>query len=115
MDYVDPKRYVGKWYEQVLIPNWFETNCADTFAEYKIIDDKTLSVVNTCTRNGKTSGKEGKGYILDETNSKLKVVFDPIFNQGGQYWIVKLGDSYDYGYSVVSSPDYKYLWILSRQ
>lgn len=98
-----------------MIPNWFETNCVDTQAEYKMIDDKTISVINTCTRNGKRSDKEGKGYIEDDTNAKLKIVFDPIFKQGGQYWIVKLGDSYDYDYSVVSSPDYNYLWILSRK
>ena len=34
---------------------------------------------------------------------------------GGQYWVVRLGDGEDYTYSVVSSPDYKLLWILYRQ
>ena len=32
---------------------------------------------------------------------------------GAQYWIVRLAN--DYSYSVVSSPDYKYLWILYRE
>ena len=57
----------------------------------------------------------GKATIEDSSNAKLKVVFNPIVKIGAQYWIVKLGDAYNYGYSVVSSPDYKYLWILSRE
>jgi len=32
---------------------------------------------------------------------------------GAQYWIVRLAK--DYSYSVVSSPNYRYLWILYRQ
>ena len=51
----------------------------------------------------------------NESHSKLKVIFNPLMKYGkGQYWIVKLGDAYNYGYSVVSTPDYKMLWILSR-
>ncbi|MGD0644784.1 MAG: lipocalin family protein, partial [Candidatus Bathyarchaeia archaeon] len=30
----------------------------------------------------------------------------------GDYWIIKLGNDYDY--AVVGTPNRKYLWILSR-
>ena len=56
----------------------------------------------------------GKAVIEDTvTNSKLKVEFIQTLDIGGQYWIVRLAK--DYSYSVVGSPNYRYLWILCRQ
>ena len=113
--YVNVTRYLGVWWEQARIPAGFEKGCVDTFATYSLINQSAIKVNNTCTRDGKTSSGIATGYIEDKTNSKLKVVFNPYIKLGGQYWIVKLGDRYDYEYSVVSSPDYRYLWILSRE
>ena len=45
-----------------------------------------------------------------QTGAKLKVTFFWPFY--GDYWIIKLGENYDY--SVVGTPNRKYLWILSR-
>ena len=44
------------------------------------------------------------------TNAKLKVTFFWPFY--GDYWILDLGDNYEY--AVVGAPNRKYLWILSR-
>ncbi|MCA1765003.1 MAG: lipocalin family protein, partial [Desulfobulbaceae bacterium] len=44
------------------------------------------------------------------TNAKLKVTFFRPFS--GDYWIIGLGD--DYEYAVVGHPERKYLWILAR-
>jgi apolipoprotein D and lipocalin family protein len=53
----------------------------------------------------------GKAWVVDKsTNAKLKVSFFWPFR--GDYWIIELGK--DYEYAVVSSPNRKYLWILSR-
>ena len=57
--------------------------------------------------DGRKKEATGKGFVEDSSNAKLKIIFNPILRTGGPYWIVKLGDSYDYGYTVVSSPDYK--------
>ncbi len=63
--------------------------------------------------------KENTGKaILDpndkeHTNAKLKVEFVQTLDIGGAYWIVRLDK--DYTYSVVSSPNYQYLWILYRE
>ena len=115
VNHVDVDRYLGRWYEQASIPANFEKGCVNTQAFYSLIDSKTIKVDNLCYVDGKKKESLGKGFIEDNTNAKLKVVFNPIFKFGGQYWIVKLGDAQNYGYSVVSSPDYKYLWILSRE
>lgn len=110
--YVDVNQYLGVWYEQAVIPFYFERGCSKTFATYSLNTDKTIKVNNTCTRNGRPTSSIGKAIAEDSTNSKLKVEFIQTLDIGGQYWIVRLGENYSY--SVVSSPDYKYLWILSR-
>ena len=47
----------------------------------------------------------------EHTNAKLKVRF-PGSPADGDYWIVRLDESYSY--VVVSGPNYNYLWILYR-
>ena len=54
---------------------------------------------------------KGNAKVVDKnSNAKLKVTFFWPFY--GDYWILKLGDNYDY--SIVGTPNRKYLWILSR-
>lgn len=50
VDYVDPAKYVGTWYEQAVIPYYFERDCTNTEAIYSIISTKTLRVDNICYR-----------------------------------------------------------------
>lgn len=75
-------------------------------------DGKTIKVDNSCIRDGKVHGGIAKAIVEDETHAKLKVEFT-ILDIGGQYWIVRLPK--DYSYSVVTTPDYRCLWILYRQ
>ena len=83
VDHVDPQKYVGRWYEQCSIPSNFEINCIDTQAFYTIIDEKTLGVENSCTRDGNRTVTAGKAFIEDSSNSKLRVVFNPVTKTGG--------------------------------
>jgi apolipoprotein D and lipocalin family protein len=54
---------------------------------------------------------KGKARVVDPiTNAKLKVSFSWPF--WGDYWIIDLGEDFDY--AVVSEPRRKYLWILAR-
>lgn len=111
--YVDVKSYLGTWYEQAVIPYYFERGCSHTKAVYSTNKDGTLRVDNSCIRNGKLQENVGKAIPEDSTNAKLKVEFVQTLDIGGQYWIVRLAK--DYSYSVVSSPNYRYLWILYRE
>lgn len=111
---VDINRYLGKWYEISAIELWFERNCYGVTANYSLLDDGKIRVLNTC-RKGSLDGKEkiakGKARVVDSaSNSKLKVSFFWPFE--GDYWIIELGENYEY--SVVGSPDRESLWILSR-
>ena len=59
----------------------------------------------------------GKAYPdpkdTEKTNAKLKLQFVSTLDISGDYWVVRLDK--DYTYSVVSSPNYNYLWILYRE
>lgn len=110
VDHVDLARYAGKWYEIARLPARFQEGCENSSADYSL-EGGGVRVVNRCFRAGVESVAEGNAKVVDAaTNSKLKVSFFWPFY--GDYWIVELGQ--DYEYSVVSDPERKYLWILSR-
>jgi len=112
--YVDIERYLGKWYEIALYPNWFEKGCFRSTAFYEKLENGQIKVTNQCHMNapdGKLNKAIGIASIADdETNAKLKVQFFWPFK--GDYWIIGLDE--DYQYAIVSEPDRQYLWILSR-
>ena len=112
--FVDLTKYVGKWYEIASFPQFFQKGCTCTTAEYTATDKGYITVENRCNKNsidGKQSYIKGKVFVEKNTgNAQLKVQFFWPFK--GKYWIIDLAD--DYSYAVVSEPDRKYLWILSR-
>ena len=112
---IDINRYLGKWHEIARYPNWFQKDCYDITAYYQLNDDGSIKVINRCKDrqlNGKIREAVGTAHIVEHSNNtKLKVSFHWPFY--GDYWIVGLGD--DYEYAVVSEPKRQYLWILSRK
>lgn len=111
--YVEPEKYMGTWYDVSSFPLRAQKDCKCTTAEYKLLPDGNISVINKCIDKvtGKQRGIEGKAFIVDnETNAKLKVQF--FWPIRAPYWIIDLAE--DYSYAVVSVPKKNYLWILSR-
>ncbi len=108
------ERYLGRWYEIASFPQSFQKGCTGTIAEYSLIDEETVRVLNSCflgSLNGKLKVAEGKATIPDLNDpSKLEVSFFWPFK--GAYWVIELGENYEY--SVVGHPSRDYLWILSR-
>ena len=110
---VDLKRYAGTWYEVASYPTTFQRGCLNSRATYTLRDDGSVSVVNQCNKgsDGGLSTARGRAKVADpETNAKLSVSFFWPFS--GDYWIIDLGDNYEY--AVVGHPSREYLWILSR-
>jgi len=111
---VDLNRYAGRWYEIASFPQYFQKGCTCTTAEYTATDKGYIVVENRCKKdsiNGKQSYIKGKAFVKKNSgNAKLKVQF--FWPLKGKYWIIDLAD--DYSYAVVSHPNKKYLWILSR-
>jgi apolipoprotein D and lipocalin family protein len=108
---VELEKYLGRWYEVAHLPFRFEDGCTDITATYGMNNDGSVSVLNECLKDSKLKQSKGKAKIVDKaTGAKLKVTFFWPFY--GDYWIINLGKNYDY--SVVGTPNRKYLWILSR-
>ncbi|MFC1642124.1 lipocalin family protein [Myxococcota bacterium] len=111
---VDLSRYTGTWFEIASYPQRFQKGCTGTTATYNLRDDGEIGVVNRC-RKGSLDGPEdsakGRARVVDDTtNAKLEVSFFWPF--WGDYWIIDLGENYEY--AVVGHPARDYLWILSR-
>ena len=115
---VDLNKYKGLWYEVAKIPNWFQKKCLkNTTAEYSLRNDGKIKVVNSCIQSDGTKNvAEGVAKVVDNiSNAKLEVSFVRILGIQlfwGDYWIIGLGENYDF--ALVGSPDRKYGWILSR-
>jgi apolipoprotein D and lipocalin family protein len=114
VNFVNIERYIGQWYEISRYEHRFQKGCVGSKATYSLRDDGKIAVVNECldkSSSGKLRSIKGKAWVVDkETNAKLKVSFFGPFS--GDYWIIDLGD--DYEYAVVGHPSRKYLWVLSR-
>ena len=115
---VDLDRYAGTWYEIARLPNWFQDQCiGNVTADYRQLDDGNIEVVNRCLdEKGVMDEASGVARIVDtSTNAKLKVSFVSIFGWRlfwGDYWILGLGNDYDY--AVVGTPSRQYAWVLAR-
>lgn len=120
VEYVELDRYLGKWYEIARFDQKFQKDCTAVTANYSLRKNGEIEVLNTCrklTPTGKLKTAKARAWITDkETNAKLKVQFFlrslriPFF--AGNYWILELGDNYEY--AIVGDPSREYLWFLSR-
>jgi len=111
---VDLQRYAGRWYEIARYPNCFERNCVGVTANYILRDDGKIRVENRAhvgSLDGKMKTAIGRAWVAPGgENAKLHVSFFAPFQ--ADYWIIALGEQYDY--AVVSEPSRHYLWILCR-
>lgn len=111
---VELQRYLGTWYEIASFPQSFQKGCTATTATYSLKAEGEIEVLNRCrldSLEGEEKVAKGRARVVDkDTNAKLEVSFFGPF--WGDYWIIQLGD--DYEYAVVGHPSRDYLWILSR-
>jgi len=117
---IDIPRYLGRWYEIARLPMPFQAADEDAIAEYALNPNGTLSVHNIAIRpNGTQHDIRGDATSLNPPeNTKLAVRFSTWFGpfiripKDGNYWILDVDEYYQQ--AIVGTPDYKYLWILSR-
>ena len=102
-------KYLGKWYEIARFDHSFERDMEKVTAEYKLLPDGHIKVINSGYRNGKFKETIGKAKITD-TSGLLRVSF--FMNFYSDYRILMIDK--DYNYVLVGSSSPKYLWILSR-
>ncbi len=106
--------YLGKWYEIARFDHSFERGLEAVTAEYSILEDGGVRVVNRGFSVEKDKWKEaiGKAYFVENENlGYLKVsFFGPFY---GSYVIFGL-DKEEYQYAYVTSSKKSYVWFLSR-
>lgn len=107
---VELNSYLGTWYEIARYEHFFEKGCVDAKATYSLKENGDINVLNECIKEGEPTQAKGVAYATDACNSKLKVSFFRPFY--GNYWVLMLGDNYEY--ALIGEPSREYLWILSR-
>ena len=114
VEQVELPRYLGTWFEIASFPQSFQKGCTATTANYALRPDGQIDVTNSCHLDlidGPLKTAIGRARVVDpQTNARLEVSFFRPF--WGAYWIVDLGE--DYEFAVVGHPSRDYLWILSR-
>jgi apolipoprotein D and lipocalin family protein len=113
---IDPRRYIGRWYEIARIPNNLQKDCQAATSDWTKRDDGGFLVVQTCrvgSPGGPTKTWSAAGRILDAgRNAKIRMGFFGGFIHQ-DYWVVDRAD--DYSWCITSTPTSKYVWILSRR
>lgn len=118
---VDLERYQGTWYEQARLPMFFQRDCVQSEAHYKLQEDGSVHVLNRClTEDNDWQQAEGEAVaqVAGKTD-KLWVRFDNWFSKAlpgvakGDYWVLYVDD--DYRTALVGNPNRRYLWLLSRE
>lgn len=110
---LDVARFMGRWYEIARYEHRFERGMTHVTAEYTLLPDGKIRVVNRGLKDGKPKEITGKARRPDpqEYPGRLEVSFFLWFYS--DYYVLEVGS--DYQYAVIGSSSDKYLWILSRK
>ncbi|WP_305460621.1 lipocalin family protein [Photobacterium leiognathi] len=110
----DLNKYLGTWYEIARLDHSFERNLDKVSATYSMNADGSVKVINKGFNTQKQQWKEAVGkakFVKTQDVGYLKVsFFGPFY---GSYIIFYLEP--DYSTALISSYNYEYLWLLSRQ
>lgn len=109
----DAARYMGRWYEIARIENRFERDMTDVWADYRLLDDGSVEVVNSGydPRMGRRREAVGRARLRGAEPGRLRVRFFGPF--GADYDVLELDD--DYRWALVGGGSASYLWILARR
>lgn len=110
---VELPRLQGKWFEIAKLPRPSQAGCVGTTAEYRLVSDHELLVVNECHEGpGGALKRVAARAVASDSAEPAKLSLDFGFAYG-DYWILEVGE--DYEYAVIGHPSRDYLWILSRE
>ena len=111
---VELERMQGKWYEIASLPRPSQAGCTGTTAEYRLASARELLVVNEChegSLQGPLKRAAARAVVSDPSvPAKLSLDFGYAF---GDYWIIEVGERYEY--AVIGHPTRDYLWLLARE
>lgn len=110
---LDVARFMGRWYEIARYEHRFERGMTHVTADYTLLPDGKIRVVNRGLKDGRPKEITGKARQPDpqEYPGRLEVSFFLWFYS--DYYVLELEP--DYQYAVIGSSTDKYLWILCRK
>lgn len=110
----DMKRFEGTWYEIARLDHGFEKNMSHVSYTYTLNEKNGFKIENKSfdTKSGKWVVSGGKGDLIESPNvGRLKVsYFGPFY---GSFNVIAMDPNY--GWAMVTGPNARYFWILSRQ
>ena len=120
---VDPdlpptENYLGTWYEQGSVKQFFSIGLVNTKAVYSLNDDGSIKVQNSGNYfgpNGPESNITGSAVPVNAFNTRLNVGFffgEPSSAEPGNYWILDYAP--DYSWAIVSDSSGRSGFILTR-
>ena len=117
---IDPMQfYHGRWYEIARTPTKLTDDCVAGATDFLPNVNGGVDEVDSCRlqkRGGKEKVFSGPVTILDPgQNNKISIAYRAFgfFPMNRRYWILDRGA--DYGWFIVSDPDFKTVGILSRK
>ena len=120
---VDPdlpptENYLGTWFEQGSVKQFFSIGLVNTKAVYSLNDDGSIKVENSGNYfgpNGPASNITGSAVPVNAANTRLNVGFffgEPSSDEPGNYWILDYAP--DYSWAIVSDSSGRSGFILTR-
>lgn len=106
----DLQRYMGRWYEIARLPHSFERGITDGEADYTLLPDGTVKVVNSGLRNHIKTSVTAIARTTPVPGELQVSFFRPFY---GLYKVIFLNK--DYTLAIVTGSTKDYLWILARK
>lgn len=108
------ERYLGRWHEIARLDHGFERGLTQVTADYRLLPDGRVEVINRGYDPAKAAWREAKGVArfqgARDVGSLEVSFFGPFY---GAYNVLVLDP--DYRHALVAGPDRDYLWILARE
>jgi apolipoprotein D and lipocalin family protein len=107
---LDAARYAGRWHEVARYPVPFQAGCGAATADYTLLSDGSLGVVNACPA---ASGERRiEGRAVPAGPGRFEVSFRGLPFRG-PYWVLWVDEGYRT--AVVGVPSGRAGWILNRE
>lgn len=107
------ERLVGPWHEIARTPNDRQKACVATSAVWSRGKAGRIEVVNRCRKaNGSTESFRSTARVVDPAKGRISMAF--LAGVVRQEYVI-LDHAEDYSWSIMSTPNRKYVWIFARR
>lgn len=108
------EKYMGRWYQQYALPSWFDVpNSYNVRADYKLLTDGSVRVLNSCETDSEEIFIEGTATVV--APFALAVDFGFSSSGGAANYNIKLGKVQgEYCASIVTGLTDDSLFVLTR-